>query len=165
MTLKGHILKRAFLNALFIFLLSSCAKPPHSWNRAGVSAVQPSHCSIMYLPPENNFRNLEIELQKSDTNTLVYLTLYGSPITPESDGLVPVTITISGNPETYRSPVLAGGHRVMLPENARSALLNALENHLEISISLYKYNTHVHYEGFDTNYPELHNPSFFSLPF
>jgi hypothetical protein len=138
------LLKRALINALFIFFITSCSPSTHAWQKETITS-----CVIVYLPPVNHFKNLKIEIQKHAQETLIYLTIYSSPLVCDPDGSVPMLLTINGHKALYQAPLLAGGYRALLPPDATQAVLSALESHAEMTISIGKYTTDVHYEGFE----------------
>lgn len=149
--------KRATYFALFLFIytITSCGRPSHSWEREEITSSHPGCCTILYLTPQNSYRNIEIELQRGLSEAQVYLTVYGDPLSPKQDGTIDVHLVINHNPEVYSGNVLKGNYRIVLPPEAKNKLLNALEQHAEIQISVGRYSTEIHYEGFDTEYKEF----------
>lgn len=145
------ILKRVYLCTLF-FLTHSCTTPSHTWSSQKIET-----CSQATLSPQNFFSDLGICLQKDEDKTNIYLNAYCLPFNPDQDGTTNLFLLIDKKEYSFKASALAGNHRLLLPEEAKNLLLNALHGKKEIVISVGKYRTDVHSHMFSEAYKKFND--------
>lgn len=147
------MLKRAQYCALFLFL-TSCSEPgAANWSSDSVKGSD-TH-SVLILSGNNSFKDLEIELQRTNNEKRLYLNAYGIPFTRNSNDKVNVTLTINGNETIVEATPLKGGQSLRLPIETEKLVLNAIENRDSIYISIGRYSAEVHYDNFDKHFKKF----------
>ncbi|MFV0339568.1 MAG: hypothetical protein ACK5MA_02910 [Parachlamydiaceae bacterium] len=149
------MLKRAQFCALFL-LLAACSKQEGSRWYCDTVCGSDTH-SVLILSGSNSFKDLEIELQRTNDDKRIYLNGYGIPFTRNRNDKVDVMIQLDGQESLVEATLLQGGQSLRLPADAETELLNAIAERKPIYISIGRYSADVHYENFDKHFKKFTN--------
>lgn len=120
------------LCALFFFL-SSCASYPQ-WHLEKVVTCDPLSRSIrLFYDSLDPFCQIELELVQSVSGLRMYLNTFGRPLSYGTT--FPITLTIEEEDLVYTAELLEGGQRLLLPDAARDAVIEALFNEQCVQIA------------------------------
>lgn len=116
-------------NLIPCLLAVSCQSSPPSWKVSETKSRHPSYqaCSISQKP-DNPYRGMELEFVRTSSRTHAYLNVFS--LTFPSDRLdenkTKVVIKIEDEEQIFLAHRLEGGQRLLLPEDARDLLVQAL---------------------------------------
>lgn len=147
-------IERALFSALcflvpFLAVFCGCSPEKHGWACDSSTSSDANRYAILYLPPENAFRNLEVELQKDTHGTRVYLNVYSQPLIPDASGKIDLIMKVADNGYRFKAQVLEGQQRLMLPTEAEALFLDAVRAKKPLAISVGRYHSVIHYECFE----------------
>lgn len=139
--------KRALFGALF-FLSTACSPPTdNAWNADSISGS--SDHSVLRLTGTSRFKDLEVELQRSGSDTLIYLNAYGVPFKPDENGTLPVQITIDEQTYTCQATALKGNQSLRIPDAMEQTLYQAIHEQRPVLIRAGRYSVEIQYAGFE----------------
>lgn len=139
--------KRALYSALF-FLCTSCSpSPENAWNADAISGS--TDHAVLRLTGTSRFKDLEVELQRSGSETRIYLNAYGMPFRPDENGTLPIQITIDTQNYTTQGIVLKGNQSVRIPSDMEEKLYQAIHEQRPVMIKAGRYSVEIQYEGFE----------------
>lgn len=141
--------------ALFLFLASCNESTGPNWTYDSVCGSD-TH-SVLILSGDKTFKDLELEVQKTNNEKRIYLNTYGVPFSRNSNGKVDVIIRINDNETRVEAMPLQGSQSVRLPSETENILLEAIENRDRIFISIGRYSTEIHYDNFDKHFKKFCN--------
>lgn len=90
----------------------------------------------------------------------MYVNAFGLEIQPEGQTLeghstVTVTVSINHQSQEFLAYLLQGGHRLLLPENAKHLIVEALQNNYSVEISVASYTTTIIPDDFGKHYQKF----------
>lgn len=156
------ITKKGARLALFLLvLLSSCSTSMRKWK---LKCNKASSCeftgSRLYLPPENEFSEVEVDIIKTSREKLIYLNAKGLEFQAEQKdssehAILPVAIHVDDQEHCYSAFLLQGNQRILLPEKACSLIISSLLDHKKVTIFVSNRSTVLTNEHFIAHYSKL----------
>lgn len=139
--------KRALFSALFILCASCSNTTENTWNADAISGS--SEHAVLRLTGTSRFKDLEVELQRSGSETRIYLNAYGVPFKTDENNTLPVLITIDGEEYPCQGVVLKGNQSVRIPEEMETTLYEAIHTQRPVYIQVGRYSVEIQYAGFE----------------
>jgi hypothetical protein len=135
-----------------LLLLSACADPCY-WRHQEIK-TGPCRSEVLHYLPINNTNGIDLEFQKGTYGTLGYVGVYCKEIPPSKENALTseVIIAIDGAGMRYYALRMEGGQRLLLPDVATTALLDAFCAGKNVIIGLEGYYGEflaADFEGFD----------------
>lgn len=145
---------RKMICGSLLLLLASCTKPVSPWKVDKVETSNPSYNSSRYIFTDGNVR---FELYKTAYETVGYFSVTSLPIPPlhENSSMSQITLTIEDDTETVMAHRIAGGQKLILPENTLQKILRALQQKQSVTLKTGRYSLTV------TSFPEELSASVF----
>lgn len=137
--------KRVFYTLFLLLPLLSCSKPSHQWKLVkNIGSTEEYSSSRLYMPTENSFSGLELDILNTHQRQHVYINAFGLELQPENktpDGLSTISLTVIANDQKYPFVgfLLKGGHRILLPDDASTLIISHLSNNTPIQIQIAHY--------------------------
>ncbi len=144
---------------LLLFFFSSCSATNERWVLQSSQSSLPScrRFSRIYMPPEDQYFGLEIELVLSpkDHDHNLFINVFSRKIPPHKnqDKRAVVTIEIEGKTNTCLADRLEGGQRLRVPEDCAQQIITAFLTNKTILIKL---------QGYQRSIKPLNFPSLFT---
>jgi hypothetical protein len=146
-------LKKKALCAFFL-MLSSCTTPPH-WEYQSTYTCTPAFNSgRMTLSEIDDLGQVEIELDRGTSGLRMYVNISSVPISTE-DGLIAVTTVINAQSSEEKGTILTGGQRILLGDNTRDRIIEALLNGENVHLSFLRYRACIIPDKFPDHYVRL----------
>lgn len=139
--------KRVYIALFSILFFTSCSPTPRQWKLASNKGTSLHFCSSrLYLAPENNFTNLEVDILNTSQGKTAYLNAFGIELEPEGKSTegydtITVTVNVDGHPHEFIGFLLQGGHRILLPDNAQQLIVEALHSDQTVEVTVAHYST------------------------
>jgi len=130
---SNRIGKRA-LCALFLFLsLFSCSSCPQWHLEEAVTCDPLFRSSRIFYDNLDPYCQVELELVQSASGLRMYIDTFSRPLS--NSNVFTITLTIEEEAQIYSAELLQGGQRLLLPDVARDAVIDALLNEKCVQIS------------------------------
>lgn len=84
------------------------------------------HSVRLFYDSQDPFCQVELELVQSASGLRMYVDTFSRPLS--NSNAFPITLTIDGESQIYPAELLQGGQRLLLPDIARDAVIEALLN-------------------------------------
>lgn len=127
---------------VFVILLTGCSNSYHSWKNVSLRSQCPSIVySKKYLPTNDEFRGIEVELISVGSETNLYLNIFilQYPCSQIEEGMADVTIQFNNLSYTTLGVLFQGRQRIMLSAADKEIILNALYERQPVGISVGQY--------------------------
>jgi hypothetical protein len=148
-------------------VLSGCGKQSH-WACDQIHSDKEAFCSNKLTYRSGNpARGIDLEFLKTTEHLATYLNIHSLPIAArkKDPNTTPLTIEIEGETFHYLVRRLTGGQRFLLPSEASQQIIDALQDHKEVQITLASYKTSFKPEDFPLKFEKLLRPSTLQNPF
>lgn len=145
------------LSAFFLFILISCSKHC-AWEYEFTETACPIYESAkVYSPALSSFDGLEVEILATKTGTWMFLNVYSIPLSGScgSSGKIEVELTIDGEPLQCEGYLYEGGQRIVLDDNTRDRIIEALLNQQSVTIAIGRYHAELDPTDFVKAYLKL----------
>lgn len=149
----------AFFSLFFLF--SSCSSSTRQWQlMRNEGAYEEFSSSRLSLPPENSFSGLEFDIFQTAYGQASYINAFGielqaENVTPEGLSTVTIIVKTDSLEQKFTGFLLRGGHRVLLPQEASTFIINSLHNQ-SIEIQIGNYSTTLIHDDFAKHYRNFH---------
>jgi hypothetical protein len=140
---------------LIIFLVTSCSPQCNQWKLAVIKAdCPPAKYARACLPACNTFNGMEAVLMSSNGTTHFYLNALTLlfPVYECDNAHTEIKIVIEEENYCFIVDRLQGGQRLLLPEEAKQLIVDALLEFKCVEISTGRYQTTLIYENFQNVY-------------
>ena len=147
---------------LLLCLLTASCSSKHHWSHSqldsGSSQFSSTRLSHTLLDTPNR---LQLEVIQTQDSCKGYLYVHSRPIPPirEDSALAKVYLTIKEERSFYLVTRHAGGHRLLLPDEALDSIVNALLEGEVVEISSAGYSSTLSPKGFKQEYSKFQSPS------
>jgi len=152
---------------LFLFLFFACTKPsPWAFDQVHSHEEEFRSTKLAYRS-HNPVNGIDLEILKTHEHLNAFLNIRSMPIPPlknDPKGAI-LLLTIDGKNVRHKVYRFDGGQRFLLSEETTSALIEALKNHQDVSLSLSGYTTLVKAEDFAAKFEKLLHPFPLANPF
>jgi len=155
---RFFFLKRVFMT-LFLSLLSSCNSHSSPWKNQQVTTSTPQfNSSSITYDNKTTANRITLELTQTYDGMRIYLNIASLTITPnkEKPDRANIFITINGTQQESEAFRLQGGQRLLLQEQTRDTIINALLGNKTVTLRVGRYKTDIIPEGFSKLYRSFH---------
>lgn len=140
------------------FFLFSCSRYCRQWELITIRAdCPPVNYAKIYLCPDNEFCEMEIELLCTGYDTQLFLNTTSLIIPPSQNGesLADVIIAIDDIQYFVSAERFEGGQRLLLPQEVQQLIIMALIEDREIVITCGRYKTNIISKNFRNIYCKI----------
>ncbi len=149
------------------FLLLSCSKQSHwAFDQVHSDKKEFRSTKLTYYS-RDPVHGIDLEFLNTEKHLNVYLNIHSIPIAPYKGDPKTALLSVDIEGETIRCSAyrLAGGQRFLIPDDVAQALIEALKNSKEVSVSLVGYSTVFKPEDFSSKFEKLLHPFAIENPF
>lgn len=142
------------------FFLVSCSTPTHQWRSdQSLNCFPHFQSSKIYLPPQNQFSGIEMEIVQGSYGQRMYLNVFSIhlSVNPETPSKIFVTLIFNNETCVVEADLFDGGQHVLLPEEAKEKIIEHLLDNQTVSIKMGRYSTEITPSGFVKKYKSLAN--------
>lgn len=111
-----------------------------------VDVVCPSYrLGKLYLPPQNSYTGLELELTRCNNDVRMYINVFSIPFTwnPCAPTTIELMVDIDGDCYSYQADCLQGGQRLLVPSEAANRIIDALVACKSVRIQAGRYSSEI----------------------
>lgn len=110
--------------------------------------------AVLHIPTPNNHDGIELEMVGTKGRTDLYLNTLYSSLDPNghSPGSSEVVVEIDGLAYTYEGRLLAGGQKVILPQEATDQIVESLRLNRSVKVCAGIHRCAIPSKGFSENY-------------
>lgn len=151
------MIKRTILFAIVLFLTACSSQKDWTYSRV-VSASPEFNSSMLRRHSQSELVGVGVELLKGSFGTLGYLNVSARkiPVLPGTTDTSIVVFVIEDEKFPYKANRMAGGQKLLLPEEATEQLVAALQNNSIVDIYLDGYMTKLEPSNFQKLYKKFH---------
>lgn len=157
-----HFYCRASCTLLCFFILVGCSKEePRQWGVEEIITKRPRfNGGKLYLPPDTDITNLEIEFLRTPSGIRFYANLMSFTAPPWKEDPTRTTMTITfeneeQEPITVHPYILQGGQRLLFPGDVADTLVQALLDERPFQIKIGRSEINVVTTNFEKSYTKL----------
>jgi hypothetical protein len=146
-------------SSFFFTVLTSCSPPCYQWEIQKASSCDPSYkLAKMWMVPENNYNNLELEIDRSGSDIRMYINVYSLPVSSNSDEPFSVELSVAMDDEVRIAygELLRGGQRILLEPEITGKIISALQISQRVTISVGRYRSEITTTNFNKCFSELY---------
>lgn len=95
------------------------------------------HSIRLFYDSQDPFCQVELELVQSASGLRMYIDTFARPLS--FGNVYPITLTIEEEAQMYTAELLEGGQRLLLPDAARDAIIDAMLNEQSVQMTVGPY--------------------------
>jgi hypothetical protein len=165
---KRLSLKKGLSSLVIILICITGCRSNNSWVFDRVESGNAAfNSSRLTFPSSDQINGIDVEFLKTPHHLYTYLNVHSLPISPLKSSPQHAFVYIIIGEEKHRFEALRreGGQRLLLPEDASSLLISALQKHQTIILKIAGYTSQISPQGFSKYYSELDRTPLFPNPF
>lgn len=125
-----QFMRRGFVSLLFFLLATSCTCPAPQWSSQEVPEY---HVTRKTTWKNVELESLSVDIFQQDEKAYVYLNLHHLPL---NDNEEEIALQIEDREIKTKGRVLCGGQKILVPERESVLMLEALNHHQPVIVSI-----------------------------